>query len=261
MTNRPVAAKSRRRKPTTKAALAAARQAEPAARRAARRRRISAGSAPVSSSTKSSAVPSRNSGTTSFRYHSTRAAVLTRTFETPRNAAAAAAPGAAPSARRARAWRRARRRASTIANTTPPQISVATSETDPSMPSTTPSWAEQGIAEREQHRRDHPLAAALEDPGRQRRHRHAAEAEHHRQRRLAVQAQRAEEPVADDGQPREVAGVLEHAEREEEGRRRSGGSAPGRRSCPSSRGRTRRRGRIDQPYRHGRARRRASRPG
>ena len=56
-----------------------------------------------------------------------------------------------------------------------------------------------------------------ENPRRHRRHRVAAEAEDHRQHRLAVQPHHAEDAIAEDREPRDVAAVLEEAEHQEEG--------------------------------------------
>ena len=71
-------------------------------------------------------------------------------------------------------------------------------------------------AERQQQDGDQPLLRRRQNPRRHGRHGVAAEAEHHRQHGLAVQPHRAEDAVAEYGEARDVAAVLEKPEEEEE---------------------------------------------
>ena len=72
-------------------------------------------------------------------------------------------------------------------------------------------------AERQQQNRDQALLRRPQNARRHRRHRVAAEAEHHRQHRFAVEAHHAEDAIAEDREPRDVAAVLEESEHQEEG--------------------------------------------
>jgi hypothetical protein len=74
-----------------------------------------------------------------------------------------------------------------------------------------------GNGQGQQEGGDQALARAVQDARGQRRHGHAAEAEHHRQHGAAVEADGGEQAVGDDRQARQVAGILEHAEGDEEG--------------------------------------------
>ena len=71
-------------------------------------------------------------------------------------------------------------------------------------------------AEREQQNRDQPLFRRSQDPRGHRGHRVAPEAKHHRQDRLTVQPHDAKDAIAEDGETRDVAAVLEKPEHQEE---------------------------------------------
>ena len=71
-------------------------------------------------------------------------------------------------------------------------------------------------AQRQQQHGDQPLLGRAEDPRGHRRHRVAAEAQHHGEHGLAVEPHDAEDPIAEDRQPRDVAGILQEPEHEEE---------------------------------------------
>ncbi len=68
----------------------------------------------------------------------------------------------------------------------------------------------------EEERGDEPVAPRLQNARRQDRHGAAAEAENHGEHGLAAQAHELEDPVYHDGQARQIAGILQDAEGEEE---------------------------------------------
>ena len=101
-------------------------------------------------------------------------------------------------------------------STTPNSVISAANEMPPRMPRMVASWAEHGTPSASRSTAISRslgvpstrvvIVAIVSQP----------EPEHHRQHGLAVQAHRAEDPVAEDGEARDVAGVLEEPEHEEE---------------------------------------------
>ena len=144
MMNKPVAPKSLRRNPTRNAALASGGKPSHPATSGSPRRMIWL-STPVLSRTNNRAVPSKNSGTTSLRYHSIRASVFITTLEkTGRRMGGSSTSSLVrcPGSNRAAS----QPTASSTSATAPLHTSIALKETPARIPITTPSCAEQGIA-------------------------------------------------------------------------------------------------------------------
>ena len=184
--------------------------------RGARSRVVSQASPPVRLSTNSSTVPIRNSGTASPRYHRTRSSVLWTTFrscgsrmrrqfhdELRAFARAAPAPPGIPRGTSAPARRRT---ASAAPRTRCRRESRGSSPAAPSTARRAPAAARRSAVPSASRGSASSSSPSCRSPSPSTIGRTA----------LPLSPIDPEDPVAEDGQARDVAGVLEHAEDEEE---------------------------------------------